>query len=76
MQWYSIVGPAKMPAPIVKKLNDEINKALETPELRQRLAGEALEPMPMTPEAFGGFMKDDIARWAKLAQERNITIVD
>jgi tripartite-type tricarboxylate transporter receptor subunit TctC len=76
VQWYSIVGPAKMPPEIVKKLNEEINKALESPELRQRLAGEALDPMPMTPEAFGEFMKADIARWAKLAQERNIKLED
>jgi tripartite-type tricarboxylate transporter receptor subunit TctC len=76
VQWYAIVGPAKMPAEIVKKLNDEINKAIATPELRARLAGEALDPMPMTPEAFGEFMKADIARWAKLAQERNIKLED
>ncbi|MDQ3026815.1 MAG: tripartite tricarboxylate transporter substrate binding protein [Pseudomonadota bacterium] len=74
VQWYAIVGPAKMPADVVKRLNDEINKAIATPELRQRLSGEALEPMPMTPEQFGKFMQDDIAKWAKLAQERGIKL--
>jgi tripartite-type tricarboxylate transporter receptor subunit TctC len=74
VQWYSIVGPAKMPPEIVKRLNDEINKAIATPELKQRLAGEALEPMPMTPEQFGQFMQRDIAHWAKLAKARNITL--
>jgi tripartite-type tricarboxylate transporter receptor subunit TctC len=76
VQWYAIVGPAKMPADIVKRLNEEINKAIATPELRQRLSGEALEPMPMTPDQFGRFMAEDIARWAKLAQERNIKLED
>jgi len=76
VQWYAIVGPAKMPADVVKRLNDEITKALATPELRQRLAGEALDPMPMTPEQFGAYMQADIARWAKLAQERNIKLED
>jgi tripartite-type tricarboxylate transporter receptor subunit TctC len=76
VQWYAIVGPAKMPPEITRKLNEEINKAIATPELRQRLAGEALDPMPMTPEAFGDFMKADIARWTKLAQERNIKLED
>jgi tripartite-type tricarboxylate transporter receptor subunit TctC len=74
VQWYAIVGPAKMPPEITKRLNDEINKALATPELRQRLSGEALEPMPMSPEQFGRFMEADIAKWAKLAKERNITL--
>ena len=76
VQWYAIVGPAKMPADIVKRLNDEINKAIATPELKQRLSGEALDPMPMTPAQFGKFMEEDIAKWAKLAQERNIKLED
>ncbi len=74
VQWYGIVGPAKMPEAVVKKLNDEINKAIKAPELQQRLSGEALEVMPMTPEQFGKFMQADIAKWAKLAKERNITL--
>ena len=76
VQWYGIVGPAKMPADITNRLNDEINKAIATAELKQRLSGEALEPMPMEPEQFGRFMQEDIAKWAKLAQERNIKLED
>jgi tripartite-type tricarboxylate transporter receptor subunit TctC len=74
VQWYGIVGPAGMPAPIVGKLNEEINKLLANPDLRERLSGEALEPMPMTPEQFAQYMRDDIAKWSKLAQDRNIRI--
>jgi tripartite-type tricarboxylate transporter receptor subunit TctC len=76
VQWYGIVGPAGMPAPIVKRLNDEINRLLENPELRERLSGEALEPMPMSAEQFGQYMRDDIARWSRLAKDRNIVISD
>jgi tripartite-type tricarboxylate transporter receptor subunit TctC len=76
VQWYGIVGPANLPPAIVKRLNDEIGKLLENPELRERLSGEALEPMPMTPEQFGQFMRNDIARWSKLAKERNIVLTD
>jgi tripartite-type tricarboxylate transporter receptor subunit TctC len=76
VQWYGIVGPARMPEPVVKRLNDEINRAIGTPELQKRLSGEALEVMPMTPEQFGRFMQADIAKWAKLARERNIHLED
>jgi tripartite-type tricarboxylate transporter receptor subunit TctC len=76
VQWYGIVGPANLPAPIVKRLNDEINKLLENPDLRQQLASEALEPMPMSPEQFGKYMRDDIAKWSKLAKDRNIQLND
>ncbi len=74
VQWYGIVGPANLPAPIVMRLNDEINRMLATPELRERLSGEALEPMPMSPEQFGQYMRDDIARWSKLAKDRGIEL--
>jgi tripartite-type tricarboxylate transporter receptor subunit TctC len=76
VQWYGIVGPAKLPAAITHKLNAEINKALASPALQQRLAGEAIEPMPMTPEQFGRFIQADLARWGKLASERKISLGD
>jgi tripartite-type tricarboxylate transporter receptor subunit TctC len=76
VQWYGIVGPAKLPAAITQKLNAEINKVLASPALQQRLAGEAIEPMPMTPEQFGRFIQADIARWSALARERRISLDD
>ena len=72
VQWYGIVGPARLPPEITRRLNGEINKALATPALRDRLSAEALEPMPMAPEQFGKFIEADIARWSALARERNI----
>jgi len=76
VQWYGIVGPANMPATIVKRLNEEINKLLANPELRERLSSEALEPMPMSPEQFGQYMRDDIDKWSRLAKARNIQLND
>ena len=74
MQWYGIVGPARLPPEITRRLNAEINKALATPALQQRLSAEALDPMPMTPEQFGKFIQADIAHWSALARERNISL--
>jgi tripartite-type tricarboxylate transporter receptor subunit TctC len=74
VQWYGIVGPARLPAEITKRLNDEINRALATPALQQRLASEALEPMPMSPEQFGKFIQAEITRWARVAAERKISL--
>ena len=76
VQWYGIVGPAKLPAAITTRLNAEINKSLNNPALQERLASEALTPMPMSPEQFGQFIQADIARWSKLAKERNISLDD
>ena len=74
VQWYGIVGPAKLPAALTQRLNAEMNKALASPVLRERLSAEAIEPMPMTPGEFGEFMRADIARWSALARERNISL--
>jgi len=74
VQWYGIVGPAKLPPEITRRLNSEINKALASPALRDRLAAEALEPMPMSPAQFGDFIRADIARWSALARERHISL--
>lgn len=76
VQWYGIVGPAKMPPAMVKRLNTEINKLIAAPELKEKLSGEALEPMPMSPEQFGEYMKNDIAKWEKLVKARKIEIKD
>jgi tripartite-type tricarboxylate transporter receptor subunit TctC len=76
VQWYGIVGPAKLPAEITQRLNQEINKALATPALQGRLSSEALEPMPMSTEQFGKFIQAEIARWSKLAKERKISLDD
>ena len=74
VQWYGNVGPARMPAAIAVRLNSEINKALGTQALRERLASEAIDPMPMTPEQFGRFIQADIARWRAVARERRISL--
>ncbi|HVE50779.1 MAG TPA: tripartite tricarboxylate transporter substrate binding protein [Casimicrobiaceae bacterium] len=74
MQWYGVVGPAKLPAEIVSVLNTSLAIVLKTPDLAEKLAGEALQPLPMSPAEFGAYIRDDIARWTKLAKERNIKL--
>jgi tripartite-type tricarboxylate transporter receptor subunit TctC len=76
VQWYGIVGPARLPPEVTKRLNAEINKALASPGLQERLASEAIDPMPMTPEQFGKFIQADIAHWSALARERRISLDD
>ena len=58
----------------MKTLNDTLNAVLTGPDLRDRLSAEAVEPSPMTPEAFGQFIREDIARWTKLARDRKIDL--
>ena len=73
-QWYGVVGPAGMPAPIVKQLNETLAEVLGAPDMRERLSVEAIEPMPQTAEQFGAYIRADIARWTALARERKIQL--
>lgn len=74
MQWYGTVGPAGIPADIVKRLNETQVATLKLPEMREKLAIEAVEPMPMSPEQFGQFIKNETKRWTALAKARNIQL--
>jgi tripartite-type tricarboxylate transporter receptor subunit TctC len=74
VQWYGIMGPANMPKPVVMQLNAEINRLITTQELREKLSGEALETMPMSPEQFAAYIKSDIDKWSRLVKSRNIEI--
>jgi tripartite-type tricarboxylate transporter receptor subunit TctC len=74
VQWYGVVGPAGLPAGVVKLLNDTLNATLRASDMREVLAAEAVEPMPMAPEAFGRYIQAEVSRWAALARERKIQI--
>jgi len=74
LQWYGVVGPAGLPAAVLKTLNETLNAVLTGADLRDRLSAEAVEPQPMTPEAFAQFIREDIARWTRLARERKIDL--
>jgi tripartite-type tricarboxylate transporter receptor subunit TctC len=76
MQWYGSVGPAGIPPDIVKRLNETQIAVLKSPDLAEKLASEAVEPWPMSPEQFGDYIKAEIARWTALAKARNIHLED
>lgn len=72
--WYAIVAPAQTRPEVVAKLNDEANKALNAPEIRERLLslGGTVEGGP--PGVLSELIRSEMARWAKLIRERNITM--
>ena len=73
-QWYGVVGPAGMPAPIVKTLNDAIGQVLAQADFREKLSAEAVELTPMTPAQVTDYIRMDLARWTRLAKARNINL--
>jgi tripartite-type tricarboxylate transporter receptor subunit TctC len=64
--WVGMLAPAKTPREVVARLNAEINKAMEQPEVRQRVAKLGAEPMPMSPERFDAFIKEQYEELGKV----------
>ena len=72
VQWYGIVAPARTPIAVIALLNREINRALASPALKSRLDAEGAEAAPMTPEAFGTMIVQEIARWKPVIEQAHM----
>jgi tripartite-type tricarboxylate transporter receptor subunit TctC len=70
--WYALFAPAKTPGAITAKINADVNRALEQPDTRQKLAGGGLEPLGGTEEAFAKYFKAEVVRWAKIVKDAGI----
>jgi tripartite-type tricarboxylate transporter receptor subunit TctC len=66
--WFSLSGPAGMPAEIVDRLNAEVRKALDAPDARQRLRPEGIEPGRLSPSEFSSFVASEVKRWAPVVK--------
>ena len=66
--WFSLSGPAGMPADIVEKLNAEVRKALDSPDARNRLRPEGIEPGKLSPAEFTRFVESEARRWAPIVK--------
>ncbi len=64
--WFGVVGPAGIPKPIVRKLNETLIQALRDPEMRQRIRVQAFDLWTSTPEEFTSVLKADRAKWGKI----------
>lgn len=70
--WYGLFVPARTPPEVVAKLNDTVRRALEAPELRQRLVQLGAEPAPSTPAELAVLLREDLAKWGKVIRDNKI----
>lgn len=68
MAWTSVLAPAHTPREIVMKLNNEINRILLVPDVRQRLIDQGADPEGDTPEHFTAHIKAEVAKWARVVK--------
>jgi tripartite-type tricarboxylate transporter receptor subunit TctC len=72
--WFGVLAPAATPRPIIDRLHRETVAALRAPELAERLATLGFSAVGNSPEAFREDIRNDLARWAKVAREANIRL--
>ncbi len=70
--WFSLQGPAKMPADMVNRINAEVIRALKQPDVRERLQRDGIDPEPLDPAAFAAFVKSEIGRWTPIIKAARI----
>jgi len=72
--WYALMGPARMPSALVARLNAEANAVVKSPELTERLAGDAVEPRMFSPEETAKHVAGEITRLRNIAQRAGVRI--
>ena len=70
--WYGIVAPAQTAQSVVRRLYDELGRAIALPEVRERLAAAALEPVSQSPDQFRSLIDAELKRWSQVVREANI----
>jgi tripartite-type tricarboxylate transporter receptor subunit TctC len=72
--WYGVVVPAGTPADIVNRLNGEIAKAIQAPDVKERLASQGFETTLSTPREFDAYIRSEIVKWAKVVKQSGARI--
>ena len=67
--WIGVFVPAGTPAPIVQHLNEALNRAMQSADVRERLEAQAFEPVGGTPQQFAEYVKAEVAKWGRIVQE-------
>ena len=72
VQWFAVLGPKALPRDIVARWNTEINRIVQLPDVKERMAGDGTEPVGGSPERFREVLKRDIVKWQKVVKIANI----
>ena len=74
INWYGVLVAAKTPPEVIAKLHDAIVKSLNDAELREKLVSRGADPIPSSSEQFAAFLKDELAKWGRIAKESGAKI--
>ncbi|MBI2291034.1 MAG: tripartite tricarboxylate transporter substrate binding protein [Betaproteobacteria bacterium] len=70
---YGVMGPKGLPAEVVRRWNSAVNKSLETPQMKERLANDGMEPIGGASHVFHGMIKRDVEKWRRVVKEAKLS---
>ena len=72
--WYGLAGPGKLPTPIAQQINRDVNTVLAMPDVQERLDAYGAEDGGGSTEKFAGFIRTEIAKWAKVVKDADVKV--
>jgi tripartite-type tricarboxylate transporter receptor subunit TctC len=74
LSWYGLWGPSNLPKDVLDRLAAETAKAVKSAELQEKLAAQGFMPDGAGPAAFAAYVRDEIAKYAKIVKDANIRV--
>ena len=72
--WLGLMAPAGTPRPLLDRLSTEVNKIVNSAEVKETWAKQGAAPMGMSVDQFGGFLREDIQKWSKLVKDTGMKV--
>ena len=72
--WLGLMAPAATPKPVLEQLSAAVNQIINAPDVKNNWAKQGAVPMGMTPDEFGKFLREDIAKWSKLVKDTGMKV--
>ena len=73
VEWFGVIGPAKLPKPLLTRLPSELVKAVNHPETKERILADGMDVLTGTPDEFAAHIKQELAKWRRVVQTTKIT---
>ncbi|HEV7821862.1 MAG TPA: tripartite tricarboxylate transporter substrate binding protein [Burkholderiales bacterium] len=70
--WYGLCAPAATPSAVVAKLNADLTRALNAPDVQRRLAEQGVDAAPSTPQQFAAFIRAETEKWARVVKDARV----
>jgi tripartite-type tricarboxylate transporter receptor subunit TctC len=73
VEWFGVIGPARLPKPLLARLHAELLQAVNHPEMKERILADGMDILTGTPDEFAAHIRQELAKWRKVVKQSGIT---